>query len=303
MKFRGFTMLLLVLILASLVPSVYADTTFLGNATPFAVLGASTVTNTGRTIIDGDVGLSPGTSITGDTLCPGAVNCFQLTGTIDATNAVALQAQNATTTAYNTLQSMAATQDLTGKNLGGMVLTPGVYKFDSSAQLTGKLTLNAMGDANAFWVFQIGSTLTTASASSVVIINQAKGASDNGLFWQVGSSATLGTSTDFLGNIVALTSITLNTDATDDCGRLLARNGAVTLDDNTISIGCNGRHVGKDVTNESGSNGLSGGLSGGGTSNTPESGTLLLVGCGMFCIAFLRRSSWTLQRFGSTRSL
>lgn len=302
MKFRRFTILSLVLIFSSLVPGAYADTTLLGNATPFAVLGASTVTNTARTTVVGDVGLSPGTSLTGTTLCPGAANCLQLTGAIEATNALALQAQNATTIAYTDLAALAPTQDLTGENLGGLTLAPGVYKFDSSAQLTGKLTLNAMGDANAFWVFQIGSTLTTASASSVVIINQAKNA-DNGLFWQVGSSATLGTSSSFLGNIVALTSITLNTDATDDCGRLLARNGAVTLDDNVVSIGCNGKHFGKDVTNESGSNGLSGGLSGGGTSNTPESGTLLLVGCGMFCIAFPRRSSWTLQRFGSTRSL
>jgi type VI secretion system secreted protein VgrG len=301
MKFRGFTMLFLMLILPLLAPSSHADTTLLGNAAPFAVLAGSTITNTDTTIINGNVGLSPGTSLTGTTLCP-AADCFQLTGVIDATNAVALQAQNDLTIAYTTLAGLASTSDLSGQNLGGLTLTPGVYKFDSSAQLTGKLTLNAQGDANAFWVFQIGSTLTTASASSVVIINEAKNA-DNGLFWQVGSSATLGTTTDFLGNIVALTSITLNTDATDNCGRLLARNGAVTLDDNVISIGCNGRHVAKDVTNESGSNGLSGGLTGGGTANTPESGTLLLVGCGMFCIVFLRRNAWTLQRFGSTRSL
>jgi type VI secretion system secreted protein VgrG len=286
MKFRGFTMLFLILILPLLAPSAHADTTLLGNAAPFAVLAGSTITNTDTTIINGNVGLSPGTSLTGTTLCP-AADCFKLTGVIDATNAVALQAQNDLTIAYTTLAGLASTSDLSGQDLGGMTLTPGVYKFDSSAQLTGKLTLNAQGDANAFWVFQIGSTLTTASASSVVIINQANNA-DNGLFWQVGSSATLGTTTDFLGNIVALTSITLNTDATDNCGRLLARNGAVTLDDNVISIGCNGKHVGKDVTNESGSNGLSGGGLSNGTV-VPESGTLLLLGCGMFCIVFLRR--------------
>jgi len=282
MKSRGFTMLFLVLILPLLAPGAHADTTLLGNAAPFAVLAGSTITNTDTTIINGNVGLSPGTSLTGTTLCP-AADCFQLTGVIDATNAVALQAQNDLTIAYNTLAGLASTSDLSGQDLGGLTLTPGVYKFDSSAQLTGKLTLNAQGDANAFWVFQIGSTLTTASASSVVIINQA-GNADNGLFWQVGSSATLGTTTDFLGNIVALTSITLNTDATDNCGRLLARNGAVTLDDNTVLIGCSAKAVKK----ESGSNGLSGGGLSSGTV-VPESGTLLLVGCGMFCVVFLRR--------------
>ncbi len=282
MKFRGFTMLFLMLILPLLTPSAHADTTLLGNAAPFAILGGSTITNTDVTTVNGNVGLTPGTSLTGTTLCP-AANCFQLTGVIDATNAVALQAQNDLTIAYTTLAGLPSTSDLSGQNLGGLTLTPGVYKFDSSAQLTGKLTLNAQGDANAFWVFQIGSTLTTASASSVVIINQAKNA-DNGLFWQVGSSATLGTTTDFLGNIVALTSITLNTDATDDCGRLLARNGAVTLDDNVISIGCGANSIKK----ERGSNGLSGGGLSSGTV-VPEPGTLLLLGCGMFCIVFLRR--------------
>src|ERR1700719_4574546 len=105
MKVRGFTMLLPVLIVLMLAPSAYCDTTILGNAAPFAVLGASTVTNTDTTTINGNVGLSPGTSITGDTLCP-AANCFQLTGVIDKTNAAALDAQNATTTAYNTLAGM-----------------------------------------------------------------------------------------------------------------------------------------------------------------------------------------------------
>src|ERR1700726_557105 len=296
MKFPGFTMWLPVLIVLMLAPSAYCDTTFLGNAAPFAVLGASTVTNTDKTIIGGNVGLSPGTSITGGTPCP-AADCFQLTGGIHKTNAAALNAQNATTTAYNTLKGLPFTSDLTGQDLGGLILTPGVYKFDSSAQLTGTLTLDAQHNANAFWVFQIGSTLTTASASSVVIINQANHG-DNGLFWQVGSSATLGTTTDFLGNIVALTSITLNTDATDNCGRLLSRNGAVTLHDNVVSIGCNA----ESIENEHGSHGLSGGLSDS-IASTPESGTLLLVGCGMFGMVLLRKHTHTLLRFGSMRSL
>src|SRR5690606_2167893 len=139
-------------------------------------------------------------------------------------------------TAYNGLVGMAPTADLTGMDLGGMTLTPGVYYFESSAQLTGLLTLDAQGNDNAYWVFQIGSTLTTASDSSVVTtnfgLNNGAGA---GLYWQVGSSATLGTGTAFEGNILAMTSITLNNTATIDCGRALAMNGAVTMDTNTIS--------------------------------------------------------------------
>jgi type VI secretion system secreted protein VgrG len=126
--------------------------------------------------------------------------------------------------------------DLTGQDLGGLTLTPGVYKFDSSAQLTGQLTLNLLGDPNSLFVFQIGSTLTTASNSSVITSN---GAECCNIYWQVGSSATLGTTTDFLGNILADQSITLTTGADIIDGRALALNGAVTLDDNNISnAGC-----------------------------------------------------------------
>jgi hypothetical protein len=281
MKFRGFSLLLLVLILPLLAPSAYADTTILQTAAPFAVLAGSAVTNTGSSVITaGDVGVSPGAAISG--FPPGIVTA---PGTIHNSDAVALQAQTDLVTAYNTLAGEAVTRVLTGTDLGGLTLTPGVYFFANAAQLTGTLTLNAQGNANAFWVFQIGSTLTTAAASSVVITNQAQNA-DNGLFWQVGSSATLGTTTDFEGNIVALTSITLNNGATDDCGRLLARNGAVTLNDNTISIGC----TAADVKKESGSGGLSGGLSGGGTPPPiPEPGTLTLAACGIVGLLVLRR--------------
>ena len=133
----------------------------LGTAQSFAVLGGSTVTNTGPTIITGDLGVSPGTAVTG--FPPGIVTG----GTIHAADAVALQAQSDTTTAYNDLAGQACTIDLTGQDLGGLTLVPGVYCFSSSAQLTGALTLDAEGDPNAVWVFQIGSTLTTASNSSV----------------------------------------------------------------------------------------------------------------------------------------
>ncbi len=129
------------------------------------------------------------------------------------------------------LQASRPTENLSGQNLGGMTLTAGVYKFDSSAFLTGTLTLDAEGDPNAEFVFQMGSTLITSTDSIVNIINNGDGCN---VFWQVGSSATLDVRTQFTGHIVALTSITLNTEATIIDGSALARNGAVTLDTNTI---------------------------------------------------------------------
>jgi hypothetical protein len=206
-----------------------ADEVNLGTANNFAVLAGSAVTSAGNTVINGDLGLSPGTSVTG--FGPGIVN-----GTTHFGDAVALQAQNDLNTAYNTAAGLAPTENLTGQNLGGLTLTPGVYFFSSSAQLTGTLTLNGEGLVDPVFVFQMGSTLTTASDSSVVTIND-DGSSTPGIsvFWQVGSSATLGTGTTFEGNILAMTSITATTGATDLDGRLLAENGSVTLDDNTIT--------------------------------------------------------------------
>ncbi|KAM0330475.1 hypothetical protein ACHAQA_003419 [Verticillium albo-atrum] len=196
----------------------------LGTALSFGVLGGSTVTNTGPTIVDGDVGVSPGTAIVG--FPPGTIT----NGVIHAADAVAAQAQADITTAYNAAAAQAPTEDLTGQDLGGQTLVAGVYNFDISAQLTGALTLDGQGDPDSVWIFQIGTTLTTATASSVTLIN---GASFCNIFWQVGSSATLGASTSFVGNVLAQESITLITGASSN-GGLYARAGAVTLDTNRV---------------------------------------------------------------------
>ena len=210
-------------VLLSVAPAQAQSAPSLGAAQPFAVLAGTTVTNTGASVITGNLGVSPGSAVTG--FPPGIV-----VGTIHAADAVALQAQNDLTTAYNALAAQPCTADLTGQDLGGLTLTPGVYCFSSSAQLTGTLTLNAQGNPAAVFIFKTGSTLTTASSSVVSVIN---GGLACNVYWQIGSSATLGTTTSFAGNILALTSISLTTGARI-VGRALARNGAVTLDTNTI---------------------------------------------------------------------
>jgi len=190
----------------------------LGTAGQFTILGGSAVTNTGMTIINGDVGVSPGSSITG--FPPGTV-----IGTIYDNVAPATTAHADTITAYNQLAGTAGAFSLTGQNLGTLTLAPGVYDFTSSAQLTGTLKLNNVGNQTGTYIFQIGTTLTTASSSAVLLL----GGSDPNIFWQVGSSATLGSATVFDGNILADTSITLDPGASLSVGRALAINGAVTM--------------------------------------------------------------------------
>src|SRR3984957_6876927 len=214
------------------VPAVAsASAVNLGTASPFVVLGASSATNTGPSVLNGDLGVSPGTSLTGFS-SPAVVN-----GATHDDDAVAGQAQNDLATAYGVAagQPVSPGNVLTGQDLGGLTLQAGAYSFSSSAQLTGTVTLDAAGDPNAQFVFEIGSTLTTASNAIVHVVN---GTAGTGVFWQIGSSATLGTGTAFAGNILALTSITLDTTASITCGRALAENGAVTLDANIISDNC-----------------------------------------------------------------
>jgi len=195
---------------------------FLGG---FSVLAGSTITNTGSTTITGDVGISPGTAITG--FPPGLTS-----GTIDLADGAAAQAQAALTAGYLDAAGRAGGATVAG-DLVGKTLTAGVYKSTSSLENSGDFTLDAQGNSDAVFIFQIASTLTTGSGSHVILAN---GASACNVFWQVGSSATLGTNSIFKGNILALTSITVTTGVNIN-GRVLARNGAVTLDDDVIA-GC-----------------------------------------------------------------
>jgi type VI secretion system secreted protein VgrG len=197
----------------------------LGTASSFAVLAGSAITNTGDTVIGGDIGLSPGTSITG--FPPGS----QSAGSTYIANGVSLNAQNDLITASNDAAGRSPFTTVSG-DLGGSTLVSGVYRSTSSMGLTGTVTLDGAGNPDSVFIFEAGSTLTTASASSVVLEN---GAQACNVFWQVGSSATLGTTTSFAGTILATASATLNTGATVD-GRVLALGGAVTMDDNTITV-------------------------------------------------------------------
>ena len=190
----------------------------LGSAATFVGLASEALTNTGSGIFVGDVGSA--TDVTG--FPPGTI----INGTKYIGGAVVTQALIDATTAYNNLQGQLCNIDLTGQDLGGMTLQPNVYCFDTSAQLTGNLVLDAMGDPNAVWVFQTGSTLTTATDSTVAVIN---GGSVLNAFWQIGSSATLGTRTRFIGNIIAHISITMVTGATLN-GRAIALTGKVDMD-------------------------------------------------------------------------
>jgi hypothetical protein len=203
--------------------SLKAQITLGSTVGTFGVLAGTTVTNTGPTVAIGNVGVSPGSAITG--FPPGSV-----TGTIHSADGLAGTAQTELTTAYNSVAAAGPSTTIAAA-LGGLTFFPGVYNTGSSFGLTGTVTLDALGNPNAQFIFQAATTLTTASNSTVLLIN---GAQASNVFWKVGSSATLGTNSFFSGNILALTTITLTTGSSLQ-GRALARNGAVTLDTNTVT--------------------------------------------------------------------
>jgi hypothetical protein len=207
-------------------PSAFAaqPTVGLGTAAPFAVLAGTDITNTSPSTISGDIGVDPGTAITG--FPPGTVN-----GTTHAADAVALQAQSDLTTAYTDAANRTPVTAEANPDLTGLTLAPGTYSA-GAVGLSGTVTLDGQGDPNAVFIFQAASTLITGSGSKVALIG---GAQPCNVFWQVTSSATLGTNSTFVGTVMALTSATVQTGATVQ-GRILARNGGVTLDDNTITV-------------------------------------------------------------------
>jgi hypothetical protein len=290
------------LIFSAFALNAYGDA-FLLSATNFGVLGASTVTNTGPTTINGDLGLWSGTSYVPGTCVPAPCITFIGASTTHITDGIAKQAQLDALAGYTTLQGLAPTLNLSGVDLGGHTLTKGVYDFASSAQLTGNLILDFQGLDNTFIDFEIGSTLTTASGSSVSIINAG---SNDGVYWAVGKSATLGTGTSFVGNIIADQSVTMNTAATDGCGRVIALNAAVTMDTNVISNTC-------PIVNASGTpiGTFGGGVASIDTTNTgvplpatavgqvaavPEPGTTGLLAAALGFIVWKKRSPSVLRR-------
>src|SRR5664279_2689804 len=255
-----FMKLLRVCCLALPLFALTAYASVLGTADAFGILGATTVTNTGPSVVFQDLGVAPGTSITG--FPPGIV-----LGTIHDDDAVAMQAQ---------------ADALTGHDLGGLMLNSGVYFFASSAQLTGTLTLDFQGLSNMMIVFQIGSTLNIGGGSSVLVINPG---SNDQVFWQVGSSATLGTTTDFYGSVIADQSVTLGTGADINCGRAIALNGAVTMDTDNVDNGnC---AVGTGTTPEPGTIALL--ATGGAMAAGANSSNFSFLGLGGSITAFFRK--------------
>ena len=288
---RGFAMLnrrsrRAILVTGALVAiaSPAAAVDWLQNAKSFAVLGASTVTNAGATAIIGDIGVAPGTSITGlETV---------VTGNVQAPLAVSTAAQANVTQAANALSALAANVDLTGTDLGALgVLTPGVYRFATSAALTGNLVLDFGAAPASAFVFQIGTTLTTIGASQVTVLN---GSADSAIYWVVGTSATLGAGSTIVGNIIADQSIDLGSAARILCGRGLARGGAVTMITNLIANRCD---VGEyDLpSGDYGSYGYAG-RTAVGSAPEPATWAMLLVGFGLTGARLRRTQSRQLAR-------
>jgi Ice-binding-like len=239
-RLRGHVALILligVLALKPLIADAAQPRVDLGTAGRYGVLAGQGVTNTGATVINGNLGTSPNPAVTG--FPPGTVNGNTHTG-----DAAALQAQNDLTAGYNDAAGRTPVTTIPTQ-LGGRTLTPGVYDSASGTfQITGTLRLDAQGDPNAVFIFQMAATLVTASSSDVALL---RGAQACNVFWQVGSSATLGTNSGFTGSILALTSIQVQTGVTVE-GRVLARNASVTLDSQVTFVPSGGPQTGGGST-------------------------------------------------------
>jgi hypothetical protein len=237
MRLRTFSLGVLALVIPLFAVSASASSIVLGSAANFAVLGATSVTNLGPTTINGgNVGVYSGTSITGKTICPGAVNCI----TITAGNTIGLATaanQSDLAAAISGLQGLSSLNLGTAGLSGNLIITPGVYSSGSTFNLNGVLTLNAQGQSNVAFVFLAGSSLTAQTGSVVSLINAG---SNVGVYWVTGASASILSGASFTGNILAHTSITLGQGAIINCGSALANTGDVTMINNTISTGCNG---------------------------------------------------------------
>jgi type VI secretion system secreted protein VgrG len=267
------------------VTPVHAST-ILGNAQNFAVLAASAVTNTGATTIGGDLGVFPGPSMTG-------AGTITLSGATHLGDSVAQAGMAGASNAYTILQALGPSRNLSGSDLGGLTFTSRVYRFDASAQLTGVLTIDFAGASNSDVVFQIGSTLTTASASQALIRNV--GAND-GVCFAAGSSATLGSSSSFAGNIIAHDNVSFGSTAGIQCGRAFALSEGVQMVSNTIAVtncaATNGvdlsaAYSAGDFTKLGYTGGQFDGVAGAFTPSVPEPATVAMLTAGLLRVGAL----------------